>query len=290
MNKGNKIIMILVIVGLIITSILAIYLSTLEKPDNNIDNSFNNGDEINTVISKLNDEVEFFTIQNVLNEFYDNIAKNNSSLVYSKLDSKYIKSNNINTSNVINKFNKGYETVSFVAKDIYYNDSSSITYYFVNGYVFNQSMLEETFKYEESVNYIVVVKNKNYSIIPLDNDMEISNLINRYNIVNRDVSNNKLNIINISLENKLTSYVTNFLNLLFLDTTVAYDLVKDDCKVANYNTFNNSILGLYEKLNGKIFSYSEKEIDNYKEYVIKNDLQNTFTIYEYGVMNYKICY
>ena len=151
-------------------------------------------------------------------------------------------------------------------------------------------MLEETFKYEESVNYIVVVKNKNYSIIPLDNDMEISNLINRYNIVNRDVSNNKLNIINISLENKLTSYVTNFLNLLFLDTTVAYDLVKDDCKVANYNTFNNSILGLYEKLNGKIFSYSEKEIDNYKEYVIKNDLKNTFTIYEYGVMNYKICY
>ena len=58
----------------------------------------------------------------------------------------------------------------------------------------------------------------------------------------------------------------------------------------NIDNFKNQVLEIYDKLSPVIFSYASSEEDDRTVYSIKDNNQNSITIYEYGIMNYQISF
>ena len=296
---------ILIIIGglLLIISILVIILSYIENNNNNANNNTsNNGGnsidntlpEMNLEIIKLKDESIFFSIQKILNNYYYNLATKNSSKLYNMLDNDYINENKITKKNILEKLNNNYEDVSFIAKEIYFNDKSQTTYYFVNGYVHNATMNEEEYSYEDNVNYLIIVDiNSEYVIKPISKNINLYNYADSYNLLNIDLKNNVYyQKIEVSEKNKLITYVNEFLNLLFYDTERAYNMLNDETKLKynNFLDFKNQIINIYNNISTNIFAYSKREKEDYIEYFIKDHKQRDIKIIEYNIMDYKIGY
>ena len=182
-NNSKKLIIIIVII-LGITSIIALYFGFKSPNDNNQNNNpggtttnpgTSSSNLINKEISLLTVEDEYLKIQNTINDYYTKLSIKDNAGLYKILEKSYILENNITANNVTDVIYSNYETVNYTAKEIYYNKNSSVTYYFVNGYVFNQTIMEDDFSYEKSVNYMIIVKNGYYVIRPLSNQIEIEN-------------------------------------------------------------------------------------------------------------------
>ena len=294
-NKAKKKILIIVGVILVIIAIMTIIASSLIDDGEPIDKP-NNGTNttLNKKIQKLTDEALFFSVQRAINDYYIILTNNNASQLYNILEADYILENNITKSNVLNKIEHNYSSTSYIAKEIYYNPNSSVTYYFVNGYFIDTSMNEDDLIYYENVNYLIIVdSDSEYVIRPLNSKVDLNTYAKSYSIDDVDIDNeSKFILTNINEKNKLTVYLNEFLNLMFFDTDRAYDMLDNSVK-NNYNGFNdfkNQITDIYDKLSSSIFSYSTKEVGNIIEYNIVDNKQNKIKILEYNVMDYKVIY
>lgn len=310
-QDGRKKILLIIAVLLMISSVIAVVLSFIlnnsgsgssNTPGGNVNpgGTTNPGQpskpsqEINYEITRLEDEELYFSIQNLLNDYYSDIASLNGSKLLKILDTDYVMENEITTSNIDSKLNNNYEAVTFIAKDIYYNANSQTTYYFVNGYLYNSSMMEDYYSYEKDVSYLVIVdKNREYTIKPLGENKDIYNFANNYNLVNVDFENGiKYQKADISEKNKLVIYINEFLKLLFYDTERAYNMLGNETKAKylNYADFQNQINNIYNNVSTNIFGHSKIEKDGYNEYDIKDDKQKNIQIIEKGIMDYQINY
>ena len=293
MNNGQKKMLIIIGIFLLISSIIAIVLSfktaNNNKPSTNIPNT--NNQEIGYEISKLKNEEMFFNIQNTINDYYINLSNKNNDKLYKILEDEYKKELGITKYNASSKIYSNYETVNYVVTDIYYNKFSYITYYFVSGYLFSSSMVEDYFDYNKNTCFLIIVKDGEYVLKPLENNINIKNYANNYDIKDVNIkSNEELVKINLSEKNKLSIYINEFLNLLYLDTRQAYDMLdeKTKNKYLNYYDFEIQIDNVYQTLSANIFAYTVVENKDNVEYKIKDKSQNTILITEYSVMDYKI--
>jgi len=298
MEEHKKKVIILISVILVFIALIAILLGIIfkdEKVDNPISTPNNNQEDIiSKDIVRLNESEDFFGIQKAINNYYLLLTNKKTNELMQALDADYKKEKNINTNNLYNVIKSDYENISFIAKEIYYNPNSSITYYFVNGYLIDMKMLEEDFYYEGSINYLIIKnKNNNYVIKPLDNNTNIESIAKSYVINNKDIDNNyRLSFDTISEESKLTSYITEFMSLLMYDNKRAYQLLDDNTKnkYLGYDDFNSKLVEIYNTLSSKIFSYSSSNKNGKTIYNIIDDKQNNITIYENNIMDYKIAY
>ena len=289
-NKAKK--KILIIVGIILASIACLTIILSSMINNDPGNTPNKNESMKKEITLLENEATFFNIEKSINDYYYLLTNSKNNDLYTILEKDYIIENNITIDNILEKIENKYSSTSYKAKEIYYNKDSVVTYYFINGYFIDTSMSEDDFKYYENVNYLVIVsENNNYVIRPLSNNINIEEYAKSYSLDYIEINNNfKISSANISEKNKLTIYINEFLNLLFLDTNKAYNMLDENTKnnYNNYNDFKSKINDIYSKLSSVVFSYSVKKIGNINEYDIIDNKQNKIKITEYNTMNYKI--
>ena len=265
--KNKKIIIICSIV-----LIIAIYIFVLIKMVNQKN------------VEILTSDSSFFTIQNTINTF---LNEKDANKLLSMLEDNYILENNITVNNVFqsNKFN--YDNASFIAKKILYYRDNSIFYYFVNGYIIDIKY-DRKYNYEKNKNYLVVVQNSKYVIVPLQDNIDINEFAkkNNYNVNKVDKG---LNLVNTPTneKNKLVTYLAEFKNLLYLDSYQAYDLLGNNTKkkYRTYDDFYNNIDNINNNIDTIIDNYTKTMENSNRIYYINN---SSIVIIESNIMDYKI--
>ena len=298
MEEHKKKMLIFIGIILIIIAIIAVLLGIIFKDEQDKKTSTEpNGvqDVISKEIEELKDESLFFALQNSINNYYSMLANKNTNSLLDILDDDFKKEKQINNSNIYNIINSDYETVSYIAKSIYYNPNSSISYYFINGYLTNMTMMEDEFQYYPSVNFLIVVDNKSryFVIKPLESNLNIETFAKSYDIKSKNIKSEiLLSSYTISEKNKLIVYITEFINLMVYDNKRAYLMLDDNTrkKYSSNEDFKNQMMDVYNKLSTNIFGFSFKEVNGERVYNIVDDKQNKITIYEKNTMNYRIGY
>ncbi len=310
MNKNNKKFLIIIIVGiLVITSMLAVILSladnknpnditnnTTESPNSPVNPNPNNPnssdeDEISTNIERLKNTSEFFAIQEAINNFYIVLTSENASEFLELLEDKYVTENNLKESNVLNIIKTTNPLISYQASTIYYNPKSSITYYFVNGYVVESTIEEGTPKYIKDVNYLVIVANNKYVIRPLGNVSNLETYAKNYNKLKVEINNStKFSKNNISNDNKVKGYIINFMDLMYYDVNKAYNMLDDQTKekYPDLNSFINNREVITDNLFTSFWYTNDNEDSDVFIYKVQNRVGDTITITEYYPNDFKI--
>ena len=294
--KQKKKVIIIIIVLLIIFTVTVLLLvnnsdDNNETPGNNTNTNIDNSSIEDVRINTLEDEDRFFTLQRIINNYYDIIRSNDAEILYNVLVENYIYNNNITVNNVLSILDNSYEDTSYIAKDIQYIEGENITYYIINGYLLNQIIVTEELQYNSDVNFMVIIKNNTYAIYPLQ-DVDINEFLERYDFKNDENINfaNTYTNVFVVVENKLTTYINEFLTLMFVDSQRAYNMLSDESKdlYGSLDNFNQRLYNIYQSISPVVFSYYVNELDDYVEYDIIDNNTNRITIYEYNTMNYSL--
>ena len=300
-NKAQRKVLTIIGIILVIIAILAYVLSLFIKNENkeNESNGTNNTppatshvDEVTTDFTLLDNERIFFGLSDIINHYFESIMVRDTDELMIMLDEEYINENNITASNIYNYINHNYANAAYTPKEIYYNPNSDITYYFIDGYVLNYTVGSAALIPHTKFLVIVDESTNRYVIRPImTNDLE--NYIGSYNIKVRELtSGNALVTRAISEKEKITTYLSEFINLLINVPEEAYELLTDS-KKTEYGSevdFESQVPNIYESLSSVIFSYASNEEKDRTVYSVKDNNQNSITIYEYGIMNYQISF
>ncbi len=289
MKNNQKIILILIIPILIFTSFIAVFISSNINDEDEKVNNTSNKPIINKQISRLADFDEFYAVQNTINTIYSNIEKPTELIKY--FDNDYLTANNLNENNILNFLNINMDNYSITIEEIYYNDNSDITYYFIKGYVMEYSMLGDS-NYSKNKYYLFIVDNNNhYSLRLLDNVSNLEEYANNYDLKEISINNNsKFKKNKIEDNTKIASYINIFNSLMFADSNKAYNMLDDETKkdYLNINSFNNDRENINNKLFTKFWATSTKENDDNIVYKVQDKNHNTITITEYYPNEFKI--
>ena len=292
---------VLVVIGIILVIIFALaYVLSLfvAKDDDSILPSNPDPDRSNETfreeITLLEDETLFFGVQKIINDYYNSIFEEDTQTLLSILDPLYIKENQIVATNIYSILGNDYEITSYLAKEVYYNPDSSVTYYFVSGDLTSDSFMKDNYQFKENLNFLIIVdeSNHNYVLRPIKTE-QLEEYAKNYDITETEINNDQLfSSIDISLENKLSNYLAIFINFLIDYPIEAYQMLDESTKnrYVNYDDFASHNVELYQSFSSKIFSYSSTEENDITIYEVVDDNQNRVTIYEYAIMDYKIHY
>ena len=294
-SKKKKILIIAVVILILILFIFYLINNrnsniTVNNPNSN-PNYVPNNNEQDYKLVDLTDSNIFFAIQNVINNYYSLLAEKNNQALYKILDNSFKSENNIDEFNASNVIYSNYESVSYTAKEIYYKNINYLTYYFVNGYLFSQSMMGDNLLYDDNLNFLVIVSNNSYVIRPLKNVSNILTFATDYKGENISIqSGYNLQELEVKDNKKLEFYLNDFINLMFLDSNRAYQMLDEKMliKYPNLSSFENDIENIYELINSQIFGINLKEENNLKIYTINDEKNHTIIITEEKIMKYKI--
>lgn len=186
--------------------------------------------------------------------------------------------------------NKNYNNPEFILKKVYYKKDGLVTYYYTNGYILD--IIMDNHNYQDNINYLLMVKGNSYTIFDLKQNQneKYLNTLNKdsYKFKNGNVFNN----ISYTEKNKLISYISEFSELLSIDSSKAYQMLNTTTKnkYNSYSDFLSKRLEIYEKLNTTIKTYKKETSNNMTIYTITDSNNNTIKIYETSIMDYKIDY
>jgi len=205
-------------------------------------------------------------------------SNNNSSPLYQfDNDNKFFSiQSTINTA--INDETKNYTVTKILCKN--YNETD---YCFIKGYLLEFPELSDII-YDNTVSYLLILKGNTYSLEQIKQN-DIEEYAKNYSDYKPLESTNILDFINYSESNKLSSYISNFINLTIFDQEKAYELLSNNekKKIGNLSNFESNISN-YQTLSSNITSFTKKD----NTYTIIDSNNNTFKIIEESTMNYKI--
>lgn len=186
--------------------------------------------------------------------------------------------------------NKNYNNPEFILKKVYYKKDGLVTYYYTNGYILD--IIMDNHNYQDNINYLLMVKGNSYTIFDLKQNQneKYLNTLNKdsYKFKNGNVFNN----ISYTEKNKLISYISEFSELLSIDSSKAYQMLNTTTKnkYNSYSDFLSKRLEIYEKLNTTIKTYKKEQKNNLTIYSIIDSNNSIIKIYETSIMDYKIDY
>ena len=295
-NKAQKKVLIAIAILLIVIAVLAYVLSLFSDQEENLPPTTNEPDASSEVvrdeIAELEEEAVFFGVQKIINDYYNFIFEENTNEILNMLDPEYLNRYQINSSDLYAVIGSDYGITSYIAKNIYYNPDSSVTYYFVSGYLTTNSVMGDEYEFYDQVSFLIIVDESTNQYVL--NPIQTTNLLDyaeSYDIVDRNIENgNSFQTIRVTEENKLSTYLNEFITFLIYNPREAYDLLDEDTQqnYQGYSDFEGEAFNLYDSLSSRIFSYSSNEDDDVVIYEIVDNNQNKITIYEYGIMNYRI--
>ncbi len=295
MTKNNqKFILIFIVILLVLTSVMAVFINMNIKDNNNDDQNNNipsNEPVINKEISRLNNDEEYFAVQKAINDVFGLINNTNELLNY--FDEDFINENNLNESNILNYLKVTQKNnLDFIVEEIYYNDNSNITYYFTKCYSMEYEVGEDKVSYSPNKYYLLIVDMNNHFVLkPLDNVDNLETYAKSYDIKEVAINNNTdFKKQETSDKNRIINYINNFVNLLYLDTSKAYDMLDDETKkqYTNLDSFINDIDNIYSKLFTNFKALNKEENADNIIYKAQNKDMETISITEYYPNDYKI--
>ena len=263
-----------------------------ERINNNTNNT-TNGD--NVQFSSVKDYQAFFSINSLINKFYENVTKNNPKDVIGMFDADYVNKNSINANNLSNFVDTNYQEITFYSKSMYVKSKKNVYYYFVNGeeqqYNFYDEILSEK---EDSMFMVIVDKNNDtFSITPLTTP-SLFEYAQNYTI--SDKKNVKSNAYNTFFndtfsDQTICSYYLNYYSiLLYLNSEKAYAMLADDTK-KEFNDLEDFVKKLedtYAKITPKLLSYSVTGENGHRTYIAIGENNYRFELTESSIMNFKI--
>lgn len=259
MDSSKKIVKIMCIVVFIICLICSILLYILSRGDSNT--SSNNDDEnviegdplvIEYSTKKLRDPTKFFSVQ------------------------EYIK-NNLDD--------------SFVAEDMNILNEDRLASFAVKGYVTDA---ESNDTKEVYLIFRVDTENDTCSMQELDNIYDNVNQVDLSTNIKEivDDGENGFEYTTISSENMCRIYLQHFTNLELNDPEKAYNLIDDQYKKERFPTFDKYQEYLKECSDSiresVLAKYSVNYNEDYTEYILVDNYDNSYTVRETSVMNYTI--
>ena len=300
-NKAQRKVLIIIGIILVLIAISAYILSLFIKEDSSDPDTPSvepepneSADTFQDRIVRLEDESLFFSVQKVINDYYNSIFEEDTRTLLSVLDPLYKEDNQIIGNNIYAIIGSDYGITNYVAKEIYYNPDSSVTYYFVSGNLTSNSIMGDEYEFLEDVCFLIIVdeSNSNYILRPIDTS-DLFSYAEDYNMVEREVESGATFVeVEVTEANKLSNYLAIFINFLIDNPEEAYNLLDNETKnnYQNYSDFLSQVVDLYQNLSSKVFSYSSEEEDDRVVYEVVDDNQNKITIYEYHIMDFQISY
>lgn len=273
MKKGNKVVY-LIITLLFIAILICLYFLK-NKEENNTQK------EVTSIISGdkfkiLENQNTFFSLQDSINTYYENID-----------NEEYISKIIIDEKESIDN----YDSLSYIMNKAYYQKLDNSVVYFVSGYLIKQSYIEESTSYIDNVSYFIYEKNNTIRLKKLEADnleTYISKIYYKGNINLKDGV--KFTTKSVSDQNKLSFYISNFINLLINRPKSAYSYLDNNMLkyYDKYSVFSSKINDFYSKMTPVIFSYSVSNVDGNNVYNFVDNNQNEIVITETSIMDYKI--
>lgn len=163
-------IIILILIIIMIIVVLLVYIDNnqsdkkeLEKQDQTkVDVMNNPGKIIEGVIpSKTQIPNIYFSIEKVLKQYLEYVAKKDINAIYGLLDYKYINENNINTANVLEYVSKHNSESSTYIKEMYEISGDKYSSYYIN-------YLEQNENYYITIN--MDTSSESFSVIPMSEE------------------------------------------------------------------------------------------------------------------------
>ena len=311
----KKLIILMIIFIIIIISIIIIIKNfskedTVQEDVSNFDSGLqyeknDNGFQI------LNDPNMFFSVMDTLNTYFEILKFDTENIQYVNhyeieeeddlkrlmlediLDQTYVMENNINVDNFdeyIQLMNYGYNVIPIELR-VRYDDNKTL--YISSVYIENMETNELEKRY-----YIIRIDSNNstFSIEPVNNN-NVENIDDiQVEESNEKIENhiyNKFVIKNISTEELIRKYMSNFKKMLLNHTDIAYEnYLDEDYKKERFGELDNLVDFVNknrEELNGvEPSQYLVEFEDNEKKYVILDQYQNTYEFYETATMSYKV--
>lgn len=260
MQKTKKIISILIVILVVIAvAIIGIYMSIVNKGQQNLTTSdindtqdetnFDTQEEnINKEITVLQTENEFFTIEKQLqNYILYNTLKNNEA-VYDVLDSNYINKNNItkeNASEIIDKLSSVKDCEISLQK-VYARDSIDKPIYYAQGILKGeqgktQIYMDVKWDTENNIYCLFPLSENEYNKYIKEEEKEENNFTiekNEYNTMERMM---------LSDEDKAEKYLNSYIYNAIHNTQVAYDNINEEYRQKKFSNFQEYV----EYLNNK---------------------------------------
>lgn len=301
--EKKKIIGIGLIAGLVLVVILFIQIAMLNKKSENTDgiglaNTEENRatiKEMNQKLSRLTNNSRFYSINNLINRFLENVENNEATATFNVLDQEFIKQNSITEKNVLDKIGKIANVNRYETKEIYGNTEIPCTIYYAKGKIGNTDLY-----------YIIVVdtKNNTYSIEPI-NEQLYTEYVNgkKVNSEKVEIEKNDDNGIlfqNYTQEDIVQKYFNSYIQNVINYPQEVYNMLDEEYKNKKFGSFDNfkkyinnkadllNLLNIYNRKSYSDFATSQEYEEYYLQFLdvgLTQYIVNTYTDYtEY------ICY
>lgn len=282
-----------VIVGIILY-LLFLYLSPNKNGQLTVNNSTNQEDTL------VNDEMtihpleevsnykEFFTINDILNQYFQNIAEQDFDKAINKIDKNYRNKVDI-TADVEGT------GITFISTDMYSKGINNKYYYFVEGTKQTYHSYLETIKEENNVYFVIILDTSKriFSIIPADISTNLSIYANTYKMDITEIESNEDNYYvtsKITDENITKYYLNYYKNLLYMNTEKAYNMLTSSTKeqYPSLEIFTNNLETLYTSISTNLLGYQVKGENGKRSYYSLNSKDVRITIDEKSIMDFVV--
>lgn len=292
--KGIKqiiLLIILIIIMILIVSIALIKLNNVQQDidDNNVEEyqeySEHYEEERNKTAHIVENANTFYTIENCINVYLNNVYSKNNDNIQSLL---YQPSE---ISNV-----EFYDTQKEnIAQEIWESDDNGISIYYVFTKIRDKNELDISNEFNYFFTVILDENNHTFAIRPNGKQHLLENLkaIEQYTIDGiRKNSINRYSDIIIYNEDIINKYFTEYIKNALYNINVAYELLDEEyknSKFENIEAFKKYIDNNRESiLNSTINKYSKEQFEDYVQYTIIDNYNKYYIIKETSVMKFKI--
>jgi len=235
----------------------------------------------------------YFMVQDKINDLLLEIAENNTSKVYSLLDTKYIETYNISYNN-INTYIKNYGSdVSINAEEVTYTSIGKNKVYYIKGKLEQEQYLEPKIVVDDDFSVLMFLDtiNMSYSfyIIGSEDYHDIVNSIEEFSI-----SKNKYNQYKgtnlITTEMVCSIYLTEYIETLVTDIEASYDMLNASFRKEKFSTideYKNYINSNIDKFSS-VADRCAVTGTNQKTYAIYDQNENYYEFLEDEIMKFYV--
>ena len=298
MNTNTKnIIISFSIIGIILV-LLFIYFSPTKQGEMTVTNTINNTTDDSLINSEMTihplesvlNYSDFFTINTLINDYFQNIVDKEPGKVVNVIDLDYQKNHDV-TDEQLYKING--TGITYISTSMYYKGINNQYFYFVEGNKQIYSDVMDTLFEEGNIRFMVKVdKDKRiYSITPLDISTSLYLYANTYKMdvfeLNKNVDN-ELKYISKTDEDIIKYYLNYYKELLYLNTEKAYTMLSDETKVIypNLEVFTNNISDIYTSITTRLLGYEAKGEPGKRYYYTLNNKNIRIIMEENSIMDF----
>lgn len=250
---------------------------------------------------------EYYILSKIANTYIQSLNKNNSAYIkidedgnqvieekslkngiINLLSKEYVQKNNININNLYNYVNTFEEQLLFVPINMKGISTGNVKTYVVQGIALNfEYELEKEFNIVINVDY----SNRTFSVEPTSKEYEEINTNGQIKNIEKN-DHNQYKTTGLNIENIVKDYMNNLKRMMLAKPELAYEHLDQeyrDKRFGDVDNFKEYIKKNEEEIK-KIYvdKYLANSFENYSQYVGKDKYDNTYIFNEKEIFNYTV--